>query len=218
MIQILSQKSLRNPSNAFCHFKRKLPSAPVMIPFSNMKCRSIIELMGEFWNLSMKAAPSTPSLQWNHICNPFEVGVEDVSKSPPWSWKSDYPGAIYFRAQPLGILHICVVSAGKLCSIINNITFRLEAINSRKYVIRNWKNRFSQSGSCLTLYIAQTTPQMNTKTVENHNHWNIFKSWIALDLHPKKAIKLAEYELCIASLCARFCQLLPLPLLGRGKR
>ena len=38
---------------------------------------------------------------------------------------------------------------------------------------------------------------MNTKTNENHNHWNIFKNCIALDLHPKGAIKLAEYELTL---------------------
>ena len=36
------------------------------------------------------------------MCNSFEVWVEDVSKTPPWSWKSYYPGAIYFWVKPLG--------------------------------------------------------------------------------------------------------------------
>ena len=45
-----------------------------------------------------------------HSLSNFEVGVEDVSKTPPWSWKSDYPGAVYFRVQPLGYPVTCYVA------------------------------------------------------------------------------------------------------------
>ena len=54
--------------------------------------------MGKFWNSFIKATPSTPLSQWKHICNPFKVGVEHVSKTPLGSWKSDELGAIFYES------------------------------------------------------------------------------------------------------------------------
>ena len=97
-----SLEKFKNPSNALRHYKQRTPSAPVIQTyallnieinlFSNMKLRSVIGLIGKFSKSSLNQTPSTPLSQWKHICNPFKVAVEHVSKTPLWSWKCDYPG------------------------------------------------------------------------------------------------------------------------------